>query len=140
MGSPHHEERGLAEVLSDLELVQRELAALPADAFAARVDLRDRQHALNAELGRLRQRLGEDEQELRARLAALEAELDAAMASRVSAASQGAGGGPGGTALDPKVLAELNRRIDEGRGTSELADQVRDLRRRLANLAEQRQP
>jgi hypothetical protein len=38
------------------------------------------------------------------------------------------------------MLAELNRRIDRGRGMSELADQVHHLRRRLANLTEQRPP
>lgn len=92
---------------------------------------------MRAEIGRLREGLTEDTQELRARLAALEAELSRAMSSRVSAASQGAGGGPGGTALDPKVLAELNRRIDDGRGTQQLADQVRELRRRLDRLSEE---
>lgn len=139
MGRSSLGERDLREVLSELEAVQRELDALPTDAFAARADLRDRQHSLNAEIGRLREELPEDEQELRARLTALEAELNRRMSSRVSTASQGAGGGPGGTALDPKVLAELNRQIDEGQGTHELADQVRELRRRLARLSERRQ-
>lgn len=136
MGSASHGERDLLEALSDLEAVQRELAALPADDFAARADLRTQQHALNAEIGHLREQLPQDERELRARLTALEAELSRATSSRVSAASQGAGGGPGGTALDPKVLAELNRRIDEGQGTDRLAEQVRELRRRLAKLSE----
>lgn len=129
-------ERDLSEALSALEALQRELAALPSDDFAARADLRDRRHALHAEIGRLREGLPEDMQELRARLAALEAELSRAMSSRVSTASQGAGGGPGGTALEPKVLAELNRRIDDGQGTQQLADQVGELRRRLARLSE----
>jgi len=117
-----------------LSRTQEQLLELPEDAFDARLDLRQRQLELRAEASRLAatSRSAESKTSMRDRLQRLRHELDSRMNGRIShtaAAQTGQGGG-----IDPMLVHELNRRIDEATGVDDLRKEIRDLERRLAEI------
>lgn len=120
----------LDEVRTELAAIADELIGLPAEAFARRADLHDRQHELRAEAARLG---AHDPTWLRAREAVLLrriAELDERRL-RVSSVGGGAGGA-GGAAIDPYEFIMLNQAITEGLGIPELQAELARVRARLA--------
>lgn len=86
----------LTRVLAELEDVQQELVELPDDAVPERLDLHERRARLREEAERLRyaEEGGDSVEDVRARLARLEARRDEILARRVSHEPRGAIGTP----------------------------------------------
>jgi hypothetical protein len=104
----------LGRVLAELEQVQEELSQLPDDAVAQRLDLHERRSRLREEAERLRH--GEQGEEslddLRARLARLEARRDELLARRVTQEPRGA--------IGPPTTGEVPVAPDEGSGADRI--------------------
>lgn len=132
----------LTRVLAELEEIQQELHDLPDDAVPERLDLHERRARLREEAERLRQSEDGDEsvEELRARLARLEARRDEILARRVSHEPRGAIGTPttgeypvesGGPTADRIHLPHTDQWLLEDR---RLEEQIAALHRRLEEL------
>ncbi len=124
-----------AEPLADLRArligIATALDALPADAFGPRLDLRMEQSSIREEL-RARSLAGDllTADQLELRIAHLERQIEAHYGNRLShlsGAQTGYGGG-----IDPQILHQMHRQMDETAGIEQLKTEVQRLRNRLA--------
>ena len=113
--------RGLDEILADLAQIQDSLLATPAEDFATRAALSNRQDDLRSEAGRLRDAVGEELSvgQLEAQIAHLESEILNPLSTRPSASAGGPSGGMGGGGIDPDVLHEMHRKMAASFGLDE---------------------
>ncbi len=122
--------RDLAAVVDDLAAVF--VALHETDDADRRVELKERQEALRAEAAELRASLpltGVDEDQLRARLARLEAARDRHLSAHLTASAAAQTGMGGG--IDPEHVHELHRQMDEAVGLAAIEDEIRRLRTQL---------
>lgn len=123
----------LDDVRRELAVLAERLAALPADAFSERLDIRGRQaelreivrrHAVAGDL------LGADQ--IRRRIAVVRRQIEAHYGNRLSTRvgpQTGMGGG-----LDPAVTHEMNRKMDALADIEGLRKELRQLQDRLASF------
>lgn len=121
----------LAALRRRLVEIDAALQSLPADAYGTRLDLRTEQRAIREEL-RARSLAGDllTADQLELRIAHLERQIDAHYANRLSHLSGPQTGYGGG--IDPQVLHEMHRRMDETAGIEQLKAEVSRLKSRLA--------
>lgn len=125
----------MADELAPLRLrlldIEAALQSLPPDAFGQRLDLRTEQAAIREEL-RSRSLAGDllTADQLELRIAHLERQITAHYANRLSHISGPQTGYGGG--IDPQILHQMHRRMDETAGIEQLKAEVRRLKDRLA--------
>ncbi len=116
----------------ELAAIEQQLAALPAEDFGRRLDLRERRAELRAEARRAGLAARPTDQ-LEDDLRTLRERHEQLVARRVSAGQVGGGGGPGGGGFEPTVLVNLNAEIDEASGVHEVEQRIVALERELAD-------
>ncbi len=126
-------------VEADLEEVRRQLAQAPADAYTTRIDLRERERDLQAQLAKLERERPVDAAALRAELEALERRRDRLAKERIDVVSQAGGGSAGGDFAFATDAWKLNRQIDEATGLNEIEDRIAEIKARLAGRGEPRE-
>lgn len=129
-------ERSLEEVLADLAKVQEELLAVPADDFATRAELSNRQDALRSEARAARSALPDDltVEQLEEQIAHLEDQILHHLDTRPSASAGGPSGGYGGGGIDPDKLHEMHRKMADSFGLDDKRHELSRLKVRLAEL------
>ena len=111
-------------LLDELLAVQRELAQAPTDAFALRIELRNRLNSLQAALAAAGPEV-QDESTLLGYLKQLEHRRDVLLAQRIVPSTQGRG-------ISRKQADEFDRRIDQASDLPALEKEIAQVRSRLA--------
>ena len=123
------------QLLAELSAVQARLSELPKDAHEERFQLREHQKELRELSRRQLAQLGDllSADEVRTRLRQLESQreqyLNDTRLSHLAGAQTGQGGG-----IDPKIVHDMHRNMDESFNLDGLTAEIKRLRRRLATL------
>lgn len=126
----------VSHVLQDLIEVREELDRLPADAFAERAELHQRQEELRARARDIRHAAhdGLTADQIRQRIAHLEARIEGRLDEHLGS-SAAAGTGMGG-GIDPNYVHALDHQLDEAVHLDDLKEELRRLRNRLDEMEE----
>jgi hypothetical protein len=121
----------LDEIRRELVAIMDGLAALPADAYLERAELKARREELRAQAARFAAADETDRARIRERIKFLERRRDEILSGTVSQ-SAGAQTGMGG-GIDPEYVHRLNRDIKAGGGLAGIDAELERLRRILAD-------
>lgn len=120
------------DAIRELADIERQLSELPAEAYTARLDLRERRTELRA-AGRRRALADRSTSSLEEALQQLRTKREELAGRRLSTGHVGGGGGPGGGGFEPTVLANLNAEIDEASGVHDVEHLIQQLERELTS-------
>lgn len=128
MSDPPFELSYLTDRLMELE---RELNALPGDAYLDRIEVRERIREVQAHMGGLRAE-SPPREDLESQLAQLELRAAELRKERIDVVGFAGGGSQGGDFGFSKDAHEMNQKIDRAQGLDEIEARIRWIKERLA--------
>lgn len=121
----------LDQVFQEMGRIADRLAALPVEAFAERLELRQRQEQLRLTASDLSARAPVDRHALQAELEHLLGRWDALQKERIDVVAQSGGGSQGGDAFSGAHAVRVNLQIDAARGRDQIESRIAEIRRLL---------